>query len=412
MIFGNGIYDTMVKRCDTIGHIQQKLFSDTLFPKIFSFGDTMTYQITYNLSVYKKSWKLNGSGKKSTLLLLYPYKHLIPVLSNFTINYDTIKGISYVARINASFDSNITGYRLIKTILNPQHAIVIIDTLPLLTLNTFFDTIYPNVIPFEETSGTELRYSIAAYNSKWQIYGDDVSRSTVVYSYKRFKPIANAGLDDMVDISSDVLLIGKVNSYTYRVTKMEWKIGENSWVEADSGKIFFSTNNDYHTENILCQFKVTDTMGNSTIDTTIITKKIQIKRLDNLPTYKASQIFLTKRLKTSDEFIMIAHKDVSTYSVWSTDDFTHFKVLIDDANINNDGQFFTFGGKYYFYNISQSNALKSYTSDDGCIWGDINPIITISNPIKWSQVLITENKCILTAKSVLRKAFRETILLL
>jgi hypothetical protein len=509
-LFGNELYDTLIKLCDTLGNVQLESFSDTLFPKTLSFSDSLTFRISYKLSVYRRDWKLSGKPKESTPFFIKPYKNIVPLISspkmafdtlngtlelswknssrdtavnryriirtvvnsstslnstdttditdttvfsdsifpnfvpfntssvtkiyysivtynsdwkvygdkvvlpeiqitpykplipnitNLSINYDTLKGIATVHWDSVSIPE-VTTYRIIRNISNAIRSITISDTIPSLKGTSFTDTIYPKTIPIEEISGTQIRYNIASYHSKWEMYGENISSSRIVYSYKAFKPVISAGNDQTVDISTDVLLEGKVISTTYPVVKMEWKIGENSWVDAgDSGKVHFISNSDHYRELITCVFRVSDSMGNAAEDTTIITKTPLLvtlskfsSRLQGTQTCKS----FIEKTNSSDDFLFYGEIDYGKFGIWSTSDLNSFALLNANTSIKNYGQLLKYNNIYYIYNISKW--AKSYKSNDGVSWVEIAPSFTQGTVVAQGPIITLDDKMITIIK--------------
>jgi hypothetical protein len=363
----SGVYDTT----DSIGYFTGLSFSDSLFQKRLSFRDSLAYTISYGIAVYKKGWKLSGKTTFSNSMYVKPYVELVPLVRNLSISFDTLKGVTSV-RWDSLSNILLNGISIVRNVKNEIRHVDKTDTIPLWTSNVLADTIYPKYISFDETSLTTVTYSVRVKHSGWGISGNAVTTSKPLYSYKAFKPLINAGNDQTVDISSDVVLRGTVLSSTYPVKKMEWKLGDNGWIMADSGKTTFKTNNSYDKQVFKCIFRVTDTVGNESYDTLNVTKTVLLVTYSQLPSMPATNTTLPiiQKIDDSTKYLYIGEITWSKLAVWSTSDFLTWDVLTNYVNLpDRAGNLLTFQSKYYWY--PNQWYFKPYTSVDGSTWSEV-----------------------------------------
>lgn len=380
----SGELQSAIDSTDTIGHLPLPLFTDSLFGKRIPFSDLSPYYVSYTISVYKKQWKLSGKDAISTSLLISPYKARVPKVTNSAISFDTLHGVALLSWDSIPAASGVSGYRVIRTV-TPLIQPAKTDTLPLLVSHAFTDTIFPKLISFEEINQVKITYTISAFHSLWNVYGIERAVSDTVYSFKAFLPLISAGMNQTVDISSDVLLVGSVMAATYPVTKREWKIGDSEWVTGGDS-IQFRTNSEHTREIFPCLFRVTDSVGNVAVDTVVVTKTPLMVSLGKFPSYMQGTtvvIPLLKKIDSQNEFLSFGYIS-NLYAIWSTSDFKNYSIVSTNTGITNPGTFFSFQNNYYVYNIpSLAFSSKSFKSSDGISWSEIQPVINQGNSYAW-----------------------------
>jgi hypothetical protein len=380
----------VVNTVDTINHLSSATFLDSLFGKKLAFNSLSSYSICYTISVFKKDWKLYGKEKKSDSLLIIPYKTRVPQITGLYTTFDTLHGVSFVSWDSIPAATGVSKYRVIRTVtrlLQPPK----IDTLPLSANYAFIDTIYPNLVTFDEINQVKVSYIISAFHSAWNIYGIEKTITNTVFSYKAFPPKISAGMDQTVDISSDVLLVGRTISATFPVIKREWKIGDGAWVDGGD-TIQFRTNSEHTREMLPCLFRVSDNVGNIAIDTMTVMKTPLVVTLSKFPSKQGTSVI--EKINSTTEFLHIGEIDYNKYGVWSTTDLKNYKLLTSNPGITG-GQFFKFQNNYYIYNISDHGYIrKSFKSSDAITWSEITPIISQGTTTAWSPIVPLQDKMI------------------
>lgn len=340
--------------------------------------DTQTLSYKYRVAIRNNSTDI-GNTYGAISVTATPYQSFIPKVTNPAISFDTLHGVAYVSWDSIPAASGVSGYRVIRTVA-PLMEPAKTDTLLFSASHAFIDTIFPKLISFEEINPVEITYTISALHSIWNVYGIESAVSDTVYSFKAFPPLIWAGMNQTVDISSDVLLVGSVTTATFPVVKKEWKVGDSEWV-AGVDSIHFRTNSEHTRETISCFFRVTDTVGNVAVDTMEVTKTPLVVTLSKLPsTYQGTPavnpLQIVKKIDSQNEYLHLGYIDNGKYGTWSTSDFNNYSIVSVSMGITNIGNFFTFKNNYYVYNISSPVSLyKSYKSSDGISWSEIQPVI-------------------------------------
>lgn len=338
--------------------------------------DTQTLSYKYRVAIRNNSTDI-GNTYGAISVTATPYQSFIPKVTNPAISFDTLHGVAYVSWDSIPAASGVSGYRVIRTVA-PLMEPAKTDTLLFSASHAFIDTIFPKLISFEEINPVEITYTISALHSIWNVYGIESAVSDTVYSFKAFPPLISAGMNQTVDISSDVLLVGSVTAATFPVVKKEWKVGDSEWV-AGVDSIHFKTNSEHTRETISCFFRVTDSVGNVTIDTMVVTKTPLMVTLSKFPSQIQGTtvvIPLLNKIDSQNDYLYLGYIDIGKYGIWSTSDFNNYSVESANTGITDTGSFFTFKNNYYVYNIpSLNSSCKSFKSSDGISWAEIQPVI-------------------------------------
>lgn len=360
--------------------------------------DTQTLSYKYRVAIRNNSTDI-GNTYGAISVTATPYQSFIPKVTNPAVSFDTLHGVAYVSWDSIPAASGVSGYRVIRTVA-PLMEPAKTDTLLFSASHAFIDTIFPKLISFEEINPVEITYTISALHSIWNVYGIESAVSDTVYSFKAFPPLISAGMNQTVDISSDVLLVGSVTAATFPVVKKEWKVGDSEWV-AGVDSIHFRTNSEHTRETIYCFFRVTDTVGNVAVDTMEVTKTPLVVTLSKLPSrYQGTPVVnplkIVKKIDSQNEYLHLGYIDNGKYGTWSTSDFNNYSIVSASMGITNTGNFFTFKNNYYVYNISSPGSLyKSYKSSDGISWSEIQPVIGHGDSYWYSTFLPRKNDILL-----------------
>ena len=392
--YENGMDSTPI--IDTIARTTKLSYADSLFKTTLSFTDSGESVVSYSICAYQKDWKLYGRLTLAKPLIVFPYYALVPVIESIRITQDTLRGTLNVAWDTLKNFSELECFTISRRIINDIAGINKSDTFSIKNTVSFIDTIYPRYVDINVSAGTTVSYAVSVKHKLWGITGGVRSQGVLIYSYKNYQPTVSAGIDQIVDISSDVVLQGTVVSNKWPITKLEWKIGEGNWVVADSGKMTFTTNSTFDRETIQCIFRATDSVGNVGLSMVNVVKQQLVVTFGNfpsksLPAQATSTVTASAgNLLKDDKFWITGDIDYGKYAVWSTKDFNSWTVENSSPGIQNGGQLVSCNGKMYSFNIEQ----KSYSSIDGVSWEEITPDLPKNSGLytMWSNVCVLNDK--------------------
>lgn len=359
---------------DTLGIVQALRYADSLFKNTLSFSDSGSYVVSYSICVYRSDWNLYGKTTATNTVSIAPYYTKVPIVNNIQIGYDTLQGTLRVSWDSLSDLSQVHGFVVTRRIVNVDGNIDRVDTFTVRNAFAFIDSIYPKYVSFYNIGQTSVTYAIVVKHKAWGISGVARSQSIAIYSYKKFTPVVYAGPDQNVDFSSEVLLEGRVISSAWSVKKLEWKIGDSTWVDTDSGKAMFMSDTGYNTETIICILRVTDSVGNVGLDTVNVVKQQLVVAFGKFPS-QSVLIQGTSTLGWCSDFSdnkawFLGVIDNDKFAAWSTTDFVTWKTENSLTGIQERGELIICNGIYYYFEQYRS---KSYKSPDGISWSEITP---------------------------------------
>ncbi len=319
----------------------------------------------------------------------------IPSVHGLSAQFDTSSGI-----VKLSWDSTEYSNILDYVVFRDAEPTVTYSEVPYkaTSATALVDTIFDiNKTPVD-TQTLGFKYRVAIRNNSTLI-GNTFGAVSVTATPFRPQLIISAGSNQTVDISSEVLLSGKIISSKFPVISREWNIGNSTWV-LGGDSVQFRTNNKFSMEKIQCFFRVTDSMGNTVIDTVYITKTPYIDTLSKFPSpidpyilHQYSSIPLIKKIDSPNEFLFFGHVSNGMYGIWSTTDFKNYTLLSASTGITNPGYFFVFQKNYYIYNIITENTnAKSYKSSDAISWSEIKPELHSRDTSDTSTILFFPQK--------------------
>ncbi|MBN1601437.1 MAG: hypothetical protein JW915_07500 [Chitinispirillaceae bacterium] len=321
----------------------------------------------------------------------------IPSVTGLSAVFDTSNGIVRLSW-NSTEYSNLLDYIVFR---DTEPAVVYSKDPYKATFDTtLFDTIYKANDSQKGTQSTVYKYRVAIRNNstdKGSTFGA-VSITAIPF---RSALVISAGLDQTVDISSDVVLKGEIIFSKYSLISQEWKIGNDSWVQGDSA--VFKTNNDLSQETFTCIYRVADSAGTVVQDSVAVTKKPLLVTLGKFPSRELSQSTVVTDYRwtivegtsvETEEYFYLGHIDNGVYGIWSTSDFKSFNLVTQNiGTLALSNNLLKFKNNYYIYGNSPNlNDADAYTSTDTITWSKFVPVYKQSTPMGRSSIVIHNNK--------------------
>jgi hypothetical protein len=350
-----------VIKTDTLCICKNIDYIDSLFPKALVFSDSNHYSVYYSAQVYNQSWKRFGKPVLSDTIALTPYKKLVPVVKNLSITYDTTKGVATVSWDSLNDMSAIEGFRVLRNIRNSGMSLDKYDTM-IVKFPGVKDTIYPAIVPWDTLTPTTVCYSISVKNKVWGIDGEPKTVFMEVQSYKAYKPQIEAGADQVVELNTQAALKGIVISSRFPIAKMEWKVGDGDWKQTTDGTDTFTTKDDFTEDTIPCIFRVMDAMGNGVADSLTVRITVLLTSYVAPPSQPGSPTLLAT---LGERCYAIGYNDFWRVSIWSTNDFSNWKV--EKENILTDFPSLVCSFKNRIYSFTYSNDWY-FMSSNGLDW--------------------------------------------
>lgn len=351
--------------------------TDTFFVDSISFSSEDPAMYEYSVRVTNKLGE-EGLYYGIYSVVVTPYLTVLPKVDTLEIDFDTLDGTVHLEWDSVETMDDFGGYLIVRTLEtmtdNNDDDSSRIDTLGYVKKMAFVDTLYEKVLSFDDLRSYRVMYSVCVYQKEWELHGRrTASPGMIISSYKTYKPIVSAGEDQQVDIHTEVQLEGTVDSITWPVAVMEWKIGDDDWIESEDGTAEFTSSETFTPETTICVFKVTDSVGNIGSDTVHIIKSSLLITYSSPVPGRHEGTRTTSLGYFNGKFRAVGFISDKKFAVWSSNDLNTWDVENASPGIENGGFFLEFENALYLLNLSKEyHTCSSYRSEDGKNWDKLN----------------------------------------